>query len=181
MKGLGLIAAVVIVVLLLRSRKSSAARLSAGQSASGPSPSSSPLGVSGSDPSPFGNGPSQDALDNFAQAIFQYEGGQPGNINVRNNNPGNLRSDPYQTGTSSGYATFADMGDGWDALNAYVQTHAASNPQWDFYDFFQNYLGQKQGGPPVTDQGNSDAYAEYVANYTGADPTQPVWSFLQGA
>jgi hypothetical protein len=166
-KGLGLIAAVVIVVLLLRSRKSSAATLSAGQPADGPSPETDSQVTY---PSAVPGGSNQDALDNFAQAIFQHE-----NANPAYNNPGALEN------TSGKFMQFADQGDGWDALNSYITRHASSNPQWNFYDFFQNYLGQTQGGPAVTDQGDSNAYAEYVANYTGADPTQPVWSFLQGA
>jgi len=126
--------------------------------------------------SPMGNG-----LDNIGQAIFQFEGGQPNNLNVRNNNPGNLRSVPGMTGTNDGYATFADIGDGWTALNNYITSHAAAHPGWDFYDFFQNYLGQPVGSPVTsTDQGNSDAYAEYVASYLGVDPTTPVSQVLGG-
>lgn len=108
-------------------------------------------------------------LDNMGQAIAQYEKANPSL-----NNPGALET------TGGQLATFSDAGDGWGALNSYVTNHATANPTWNFYDFFQNYLGQQQGGPAVTNQGNSDAYAEYVAGYLGVDPTVPVSSVLQG-
>ncbi len=75
-------------------------------------------------------------LNNIAQAIFQYEGGNPGNLNVINNKPGNLRSGANMTGTNGGYATFGDIGDGWDDLNEWIESHAATHPDWDFYDLF---------------------------------------------
>ena len=110
-----------------------------------------------------------DALDNISQAISQFESANP-----KYNNPGALENKSGQ------FVTYADQGDGWDALNSYITRHAAANPNWDFYDFFQNYLGQQQGGPSVTDQGDSNSYAEYVAGYLGVDPTQTVSSVLNG-
>lgn len=124
-------------------------------------------------------GPS--GLDLISQAIYQREGTQPGQISYDNNNPGNLRSAPGQTGSSRGFATFNSFGEGWQALQSYINRNASAHPDWDFYDFFQHYLGQKQGGPTVTNQGDSDAYAEMVAMYAGVDPTSSVLSFLQGA
>jgi hypothetical protein len=121
----------------------------------------------------------QSNLDNIAQAIFQFEGGQPGNVNVRNNNPGNLRSGEGMTGTASGYATFGDIGDGWNALGDWISSHAANHPDWDFYDMFDYYLRGKTTGVPTVDaQGNSDQYAEYVSGYLGVDPSTTVSSLL---
>jgi hypothetical protein len=115
-----------------------------------------------------------DPLDNIGQAIANFEsGGNPNALSYRSNNPGAIES-------GGQIRTYSDLGDGWDALNQYITSHAQANPQWDFYDFFQNYLGQEQGGPTVTSQGNSDAYAEYVANYLGVDPTTPVSGVLNG-
>jgi hypothetical protein len=119
-----------------------------------------------------------DALDNFLQAIFQHEGGKPGQRNILNNNPGNLRRAPGMTGTEGGYATFSDIGDGWDALAAYVGLHIAAHPEWDFYDFFNYYLRGSTTAPSVDAEGDSDSYAEYVAGYTGFDPRQTVSSAL---
>jgi hypothetical protein len=114
-----------------------------------------------------------DALDNIAQAIYQFEGGHPGNINVRNNNPGNLRGDPNAIGKSGGYAVFGDQGDGWDALYGWLTRQAQTHPGWDFYDLFSVYA-------PSSDNNDPDAYAEYVANYAGFDPSQTVSSALGG-
>jgi hypothetical protein len=134
-----------------------------------------PSGVEPSSPAPAtGN----DALDNFLQAIFQKEGGRPGDRNVVNNNPGNLRKGIGMTGKAGGYATFADQGDGWDALNAQVQKWLANHPDWDFYDFFDYYLRGSTTAHSVDDQGDSDAYAEYVANFGGWNPSQTVSSAL---
>jgi hypothetical protein len=116
-----------------------------------------------------------DALDNITQAIYQFEGGQPGQRNVVNNNPGDLRSGPGMTGSAGGFATFNDIGDGWDALGSLVQKKAAAHPDWNFYDLFNNWLG---GGPDSAPQGDPTAYANYVAGYAGFDPNQTVSSAL---
>jgi hypothetical protein len=109
-------------------------------------------------------------LNDIAQAIFQHEG-KPGDLNYRNNNPGNLRSAPGQTGKASGYATFGTFSDGWAALKAWISNFAAKNPNGNFYDMFAKYA-------PAGDNNKPDAYADYVANYAGADPAQSVSSFL---
>ncbi len=162
MRLLGLVGIIAAVWLLLKSRGKTAA---VDSSASIAQPQASYSG---------------DPLENFEQAIFQYEGGQPGDRNIVNNNPGNLKSAPGQTGTAGGFATFADQGDGWDALTEWVKRQASNHPYWDFYDLFSFYLRGKTNGPTTDEQGNSDAYAEYVANYGGWDPTQTVSSAMQG-
>jgi hypothetical protein len=110
-------------------------------------------------------------LNDMAQAISQFEGGHEGDLNMRNNNPGNLRSAPGQTGSASGYATFGTFGDGWAALKAWISNFAAKNPNGNFYDMFAKYA-------PAGDNNQPDTYADYVANYAGADPAQSVSSFL---
>lgn len=125
-------------------------------------------------PPPNGN---QDALESFAQAVFHYEGGKPGNRNVTNNNPGNLKAGPGMTGKAAGFATFDGQG-GWDALKTYIAKHASQHPEWDFYDFFDYYLRGSTVTPATDSQGNSDAYAEYVAARVGVDPTQNVSAAL---
>lgn len=167
-----------LAALWLYSQESSAASSSSG--ASGGGFGSGGLGDLGNT-SNNNSGAGQNFLsnlDNIAQAIFQYEGGNPGNRNVANNNPGNLRSGANMVGTSGGYAVFSDIGDGWDALNEWIQSHAAKNPDWDFYDMMNYYLTGSTTSPAQTNQGNSDSYAEYVANYVGVDPTTPVSSLL---
>jgi hypothetical protein len=162
MRLLGLVAGIVAVWLLLKSIGKTVTNGAAGV------PSPAPLASYAQ---------SQDALDNFTQAIFQYEGGKPGNRNVVNDNPGNVRSGPGMTGSAGGYATFADVGDGWDALAAWVKKHITANPDWDFYDTFSYYLRGNTSGRTDA-QGNSDAYADYVADYMGVPPTSTVSSVL---
>lgn len=117
-------------------------------------------------------GTGNDALDNVAQGIFQYEGnGQPGATNSWNNNPGNV---------GGGQNTFASIGDGWDALYADITGKAQSNPGWTLQNFFNNYLGNNANDSSSTDQGDPTAYANYVANYLGVSPTDTLNSILNG-
>jgi hypothetical protein len=117
-------------------------------------------------------------LDFIAQAIYQYEGAQPGDRNLVNLNPGNLKNAPGMTGTAGGYATFASFGDGWDALKNYIANLAAKHPDWNFFDFFTYYLGGTPGQGAPASEGNPIAYGQYVANYAGVSPTIPVSSYL---
>jgi hypothetical protein len=66
---------------------------------------------------------------------------------------------------------------GFSALDNYITRHAASHPDWDFYDLFRYYLTGDTMGTPGPGQ-NPDAYAEYVASQVGVDPTTPVFSVL---
>jgi hypothetical protein len=125
--------------------------------------SSSSSDSSGSSGSSLG-----DAWDNLLQGINIAEGNGPNNISTRNNNPGNLVAGPNQVGTSGGFAVFSDIGDGWDALTAWVQKWVSANPNGDFYDLASTY----------TPDGHSDQWAENVAAYLGTTPTQPVSQFL---
>jgi hypothetical protein len=112
----------------------------------------------------------QNFLDNIGQGIFQWEGaGKPGATNSWNNNPGNV---------GGGLATFNDSGDGWDALNGFIQQHAAEHPDWNFNQFFAFYLNGDPTKQGVTAQGDATAYAAYVANYVGVVPTTSVGSLL---
>ena len=168
MKELGVLALVIVLFwYMLRSK---------GQKG-GASPSSASSGITPYTPlsdSSTGN----DALDNIMQAIFRFEGGKASDRNVVNNNPGNLRSGVGMTGTAGGYATYADVGDGWEGLQAWVVSHANAHPEWDFYDMFSYYLGGGTGKLPEGGQAKADQYADYVASYGGFDPTQSVWEAM---
>ena len=122
-------------------------------------------------------GSPNDFLDNFLEAIKRMEGGKPGDRSVVNNNPGNLRSGSRMTGTAGGYATYADQGDGWDDLAALVKKRVAQHPGWNFYDFFNSYSPMPKSDPSMA---TSDQYAEYVAAQTGANPTDPISTYLGG-
>jgi hypothetical protein len=159
MRMLLLIAAVIVLWLYLRKGMSQSAR-DVQPATSSPEPDAD-----------FGAG---DNLDNIMDAIFRHEGGHSGQRNIVNNNPGNLKSAKGMTGKAGGFATFADQGDGWDALTAWLKSHAAAHPDWDFYDMFNYYLRGSTTAPTVDKQGDSDAYAKFVASAAGLDPTQPV-------
>jgi hypothetical protein len=169
-----LVAIVVVVALLLWSRKATAANVPVSSVRPSPSVPSPTINAAATGPGDSVSAQS-DALDNMAQGIAQFEGYPlTGSLANRTNNPGNI-------GTYGGnVASYSDAGDGWDALNSYITTKAQANPEWDFYDFSRYYLTgdtQGQAGPNQ----NPDAYAEYIANYMGVDPTQTVSSVLQGS
>jgi len=122
-------------------------------------------------------------LDNFSQAIATLEGfGIPGARPTRDNNPGDLKFGPGMTGRdeagSGGIAVFADVGDGWDALNGYITQHAAAHPEWDFYDFAHYYATGNTLGQPAAGEANPDSTAETIAGYLGVDPSSSISSVL---
>jgi len=165
------LALVIVGFVLWLSSKGKATATGAG------SGSSSPVPVGGSDAvsSALQAASPSDALDNITQAIAQWEGFfKSGSVSQRNNNPGDIE-------TSSGsYVDYQDSGDGWDALYQWVSTHAASNPQWNFYDMMDYYQNGSTTAKPQQNGGDSDAYAEYVAGYLGVDPSSPVSQALGG-
>jgi hypothetical protein len=158
-------AVLLTVWLFLKRRGQNAANRDGGPSPSAPTDVTQPM-------------TSSNALDDIMQAISDFEGGRPGDRNIVNSNPGNLRSASGMIGKAGGFATFADTGDGWDALQSWIQRHVADHPDWDFYDLFNYYLRGKTTGPTVDQQGDSDQYAEYVAGYAGFNPSQTVSSAL---
>lgn len=111
-------------------------------------------------------------LDSFANAIYNFEGGGgPNATNSWNNNPGNI---------GGGQSTYPSLDSGWQALYSFISGKASANPNWNFYDFFSNYLGTP-GNLGTTAQGNATDYANYVASQVGANPNQSVWGWLTGS
>lgn len=164
MRLLVIIAVVVAVYLLLRN-----GRVAAAATATGASGADS----TGTDSSAQAGG--NDNLDTFTNAIAQAEGYyKPGSLPYRTNNPGDI-------GTFNGNVqSYADAGDGWDALSGYVTNHVSQHPDWDFYDWATYYLTGSTTGTPGPGQ-NPDAYAEQLAAAGGWDPTQTVSSALSGS
>jgi hypothetical protein len=119
----------------------------------------------------------QDYLDNILEGIFRQEGGNPGDRNVRNNNPMDLEHSSLATGNDGRFSIFSDMGDGWQAASDWVTSHAEKHPDWDFYDMF-NYALRGSTKPAVDKEGDGNAYAENVAGYAGVDPATTVSSLL---
>ncbi len=99
-----------------------------------------------------------DYLTPFCNAIAQYEGG-PGDLNHRNNNPGNLRS------VKGPFLKFKTWEDGMNALRDYVTRaatgkHKAYKPEFTITQFFKTYA-------PSSDNNQPDIYASWVANKVG--------------
>jgi len=111
--------------------------------------------------------------DELAQAIAQFEGfNTAGSVAARNNNPGNLRSGPGQTGTdASGYAIFPTAAAGWSALDNQVDLNVSRGLTLD--QFFAGGNGYP-GYAPSADSNNPAQYAAFVAAQTGIPETVPL-------
>jgi hypothetical protein len=152
----------------------------ASQQSQDASSSTPPIAPEADPMAPMQNTSGNDALDQILQAVFHMEGGNPGNLNVRNNNPGNLRSGKRQIGTNDGFAVYATMEDGYADLADWFRSHAAAHPDWNFYDLFAYYLRGTTTGPYQDAQGDSNSYAKYVASAAGVDPNSTLSSVLGG-
>ena len=119
------------------------------------------------------------SVDSIAQSIAQMEGfNTPGTLAARNNNPGNLRAGPGQTGTSGGFAVFPDLSTGWAALDNQISLNASKGLTLN--EFFAGKPGVYAGYAPSADSNNPTQYAAFVASQTGADPNVPLSSLLAG-
>lgn len=104
-----------------------------------------------------------DALSTFADAITHFEGG-PGDLNYRNNNPGNLRyaGQPGAIGQDSrGFAIFDSWESGMAALQRQIALDASRNPGWSISDFVNSYA------PPSDSNPNNQNYANAIATALG--------------
>lgn len=108
----------------------------------------------------------------IAQAIYRMEGSGPNTLATRNNNPGNLRSGQGQLYTNGGYAVFATMEDGWNALYHQIDLNIAKG--LNLYEFFGGKPGVYAGYAPSADSNNPVHYADFVSQQTGIDPNVPL-------
>lgn len=97
----------------------------------------------------------RDLLTEFCTAIRDYEG-KPGDLNYKNNNPGNLRA------KSGGFLKFKTYQEGFNALKDYVTRaatgkHLAYRPDFTILQFFKVYS-------PSSDNNNPQKYAEWVCD-----------------
>jgi hypothetical protein len=105
-------------------------------------------------------------LEQFAEAIKQYEGWFVGSCSYRNNNPGNLRYSKYQIGQDDGnFSIFKTYEDGWKALIFQLQISVDGRskyyrPEMSLIDFFKVYAPSSDNNHPVK-------YAEFVAQKLG--------------
>ena len=105
-----------------------------------------------------------DSLDKFAQAITHFEG-QPGDLNYRNNNPGNLMfaGQPGAIGADSrGLAIFETWAEGLAALKRQLALDASRYPQWSIFDYISNKYA-----PSGPDNPNDVNYANSIASALG--------------
>ena len=110
------------------------------------------------------------SLTDWANAIFHFEGGNKGDLNVRNNNPGNLKYSG-QTGAtgadSRGFAVFSSFDAGLAALVADLQAKVNKYPDYTLLQIMTRYLGGNVKNPQVTAEGDPYKYANYVAGKLG--------------
>lgn len=109
-------------------------------------------------------------LDKFCTAIRDYEGA-PGDLNYRNNNPGNCRCSSVgylpkygNVKCVNNFAVFETYELGWEYLQALVKQRATEHTQWSILDFFENYS-------PSADGNNPTLYAMFVAKRLGVQIT----------
>lgn len=124
------------------------------------------------------------SLQSLADAITNVEGG-PGNLNFRNNNPGNLKfaGQPGATGAdpSNGFAIFPDMATGNQALLNQLNKDVSQNSSLTLTQYFAKYLGQSNYlQPAVTNQGNPFTYASSVAGKLGVSPDTTLGQLFGG-
>lgn len=127
------------------------------------------------------------SIQDWAQAVFHVEGGRPGDRNVRNNNPGNLKAAPdVFTGSttardSGGFVIFPSLDAGWQALYAQLSMWLNESPSLTLNQFYAKYLGQADYlTPRVTAEGDPFAAAKKVADQLGVDPNQTIGSIFGG-
>jgi hypothetical protein len=108
----------------------------------------------------------KDMLEIFCTAIRDFEG-KPGDMNYRNNNPGNFRCSPVgylakygNVKCVNGFARFPSYELGWLYLKESVKQRAKKHPNWTIRDFFHNYA-------PPSDNNPTEAYARNVAKKCG--------------
>ena len=112
--------------------------------------------------------------EKFINAIIKHEGWLPaneerkfnGSRSFRNNNPGNLRSSPFENGKDGGYSTFTNVDIGrkalvWDLKKKSIgETSTGLSGESTLADLIRVYA-------PVSDGNKTDAYIQAVMTATG--------------
>jgi hypothetical protein len=130
---------------------------------------------------PRGLGDVSAFTSSLASSIARFEGyGVAGSVAQRNNNPGNLRAGPGQTGTdANGYAIFPDAATGYAALDNQIDLNI--NRGLTLNQFFAGEPGVYAGYAPSADSNNPTQYAATVAGWMGIDPTVPLSTLAGGS
>lgn len=116
-------------------------------------------------------------LEAFCTAIRDFEG-KPGDLNYKNNNPGNCRCSQVGYDAMYGkvkcinnFAVFLTYELGWLYLNNLVKGRVRNHKDWDFYKFFRVWA-------PTSDNNQPDHYAEVIAKRMDVPPTTKLSSIL---
>lgn len=120
-------------------------------------------------------------IPEFCLYIRDFEG-QPGDLNYRNNNPGNLKYGPFAIANGSigkdkkGFARFATMEAGTRALHKLVENAARGvssiyKPTDTIVQFFQKYAPTNDGNAP-------EIYAKNVARRMKVDSSYQIKNLL---
>jgi hypothetical protein len=132
-------------------------------------------------PLPIPPKPHLDRLSDFCLAIRDYEG-KPGELNYRNNNPGNCRCSrvgylPIYGAVKcvNNFAVFPTYELGWLYLKNHVRSKSAAHPSWTIHQYFAD---PKDGHAPSSDGNDPRKYAEYVAKRLGVPVDTPLRSLL---
>jgi hypothetical protein len=116
---------------------------------------------------------SRPTLQQWAQAITDFEsGGNPKALNYRTNNPGNLRN------ADGSFRTYGTFEAGWNALIADLAAKTRKYADWSLLDIMRRYLGGSRGVDPPADQGNAQAYANYLADRLGVSTDDTLGSIF---
>ena len=130
---------------------------------------------------PRGLGDVSAFTSSLASSIARFEGyGVAGSVAQRNNNPGNLRAGPGQTGTdANGYAIFPDAATGYAALDNQIDLNISRGLTLN--QFFAGEPGVYPGYAPSGDSNNPSQYATTVAGWMGIDPNVPLTTLAGGS
>ncbi|MBK5075087.1 hypothetical protein I2492_18875 [Budviciaceae bacterium CWB-B4] len=113
----------------------------------------------------------QDDIISISKPVFQgyenipYSEPAKNTLGLRNNNPGNLRVAPNNTGHNKGFATFGSDEDGVSALTRQLLLYGDRGKN-TINDVINTYA------PP--NENNTNAYIQSVSKMTGMDPSQPI-------
>lgn len=111
----------------------------------------------------------EDRVYILAKAIESFEGFYAGSVSQRNNNPGNLRYSPMQSGKKDGFAYFDTYDKGLEALMYQIALAAEGKSRsyrsdMTLLEFFNTYA-------PSSDNNQPSVYYNFIIKETGFDRT----------
>jgi len=126
----------------------------------------------------FGENKNMRRLEALADSIRVYEGWRPNSRAWRNNNPGNLRSSPFELDKRENFSRFDTFLSGWLALywdlfqKAQGNTRTQLNGDSSLYELFAVWAPSSDGNAPRR-------YAEWVGARLDVSPHIALSWFLE--